>query len=510
MLRAVQRHTFFRDSGLSASVHQKPTRNLMQTTSAHTPAGLPLYVDVDGTLLKTDLLMESALRLFKRSPVSVFLMLRWLVRGGRAMLKHEIAHRVDLDASKLPYRSEIVAMCHEARNSGREVVLATGAATKYADAIAKHLGLFDSTLGTTADVNLTGHRKLQAILRRCGERRFVYAGNEYKDLDIWNHAGGAVVCGSTRLARMTAKVTVVEHHVVEERIDVKLLLRAMRIHQWAKNILVFLPFLPLLGTLAIADWLLGVAAFVSFGLCASSVYLTNDLMDLDADRAHPTKCHRPVPAGNLPLPNAIGLALFLLLAAFTLAAALLPLVFLSVLAVYWALTTAYSLDLKGRINVDILALALLYTMRVLGGSAVLMLRPSFWMLAFSVFLFFSLAAVKRLIELRALGDASVTGQPVGRGYIVKDIPVLLTQGTASGQLAVLVFALYINDASAAAHFAHPEFLWGVCPCLFLLINRVWMKASRGEVNEDPVLFALHDRFSRGIVVVAGICVALAA
>lgn len=475
-------------------------------------AGMPLYVDLDGTLVKSNLLVESALRLFKRSPLSLLSMLRWLLFGGRAKLKHEMAQRVDLDASKLPYRDEIVNMCHEARDAGRRVVLATGADLKYADAVAKHLGVFDATMGTTTECNLTGQRKLAAILSDCGDRAFVYAGDELQDLHIWNHAAGAVVCGNDRLAQRAAKVTVVQRHVLTGRPSVRVFLRAIRIHQWAKNLLIFLPFLPLLRSLAPQAWLQGLVAFVCFGLCASSVYLTNDLLDLDADRAHARKCRRPIPSGDLKLSTAIVLAAGLLAGAFVLAAFVLPFVFVAVLSLYWLLTSAYSLDLKRRVNVDIMTLAMLYTMRVLAGSAVLMVRPSFWMLAFSVFLFFSLAVVKRLVELQGLRDKDQKGlsKAAGRGYVVEDMPILSAQGIASGQLAVLVLALYINDLSAAAHFTRPEFLWGVCPCMLLWINRVWLKVNRNEIHEDPVLFALRDRFSLVVVVAAAVCLILAA
>ena len=475
-------------------------------------AGMPLYVDVDGTLVKSNLLVESALRLFKRSPLSLLSMLRWLLFGGRATLKHEIAKRVDLDASKWPYRDEIVEMCHEARDAGRRVVLATGADLKYADAVAKHLGVFDAIMGTTAECNLTGQRKLAAILGDCGDRAFVYAGDELQDLHIWNRAAGAVVCGDDRLAQRAAKVAVVQRHVLASRPSLRVLLRAIRIHQWAKNLLIFLPFLPLLGSLAPEAWLLGVVGFVCFGLCASSVYLTNDLLDLDVDRAHARKCRRPIPSGDVGLSTAILLAAALLLAAFALAAFVLPFAFVVVIALYWFLTSAYSLDLKRRVNVDIMTLAMLYTMRVLAGSAALMVRPSFWMLAFSVFLFFSLAVVKRLVELQGLRDKaqSALSKAPGRGYVVEDMPILRAQGIASGQLAVLVLALYINDPSAAAHFTHPEVLWGVCPFMLLWINRVWLKVNRNEINEDPVLFALRDRFSLVVVAAASICLILAA
>lgn len=469
---------------------------------------MPLIVDVDGTLIKSNLLIESALKLFKQSPASIWWMLRWLLTGGKAQLKSRIAERVELDVRHLPFRAEVVALCRQAHEQGRRVVLATGAAMKYARAIARMLPA-DAVMATTDEHNLTGRRKLHAILGECGDRDFVYAGNEAVDLEIWRRSGGAIVCGGDRLAAAAARVAPVEVHLRSERLGLRMLARAMRLHQWAKNVLVFLPFVPVVGVLALDDWLRGLVGFVAFGLCASSVYLVNDLFDLEADRVHPRKRQRPIPAGDISLATAIGLAVALLLAAFALALWLLPALFLVVLALYWALTTAYSLDLKRRVNVDVLTLACLYTMRVLAGSAVLMLRPSFWMLAFSVFLFLSLAAAKRMAELGGLARTGVQNSAPGRGYQVQDIPVLLAQGAASGQLAVLVFALYLNTV-LTAQFRHPEVLWAICPLLLLWINRVWMKVSRGEMHEDPVVFALRDNFSRTTALIALTCVLIAA
>lgn len=470
--------------------------------------GMPLVVDVDGTLIKSNLLIESALKLFKQSPASILWMLRWLLFGGKAELKSQIAQRVELDVGQLPFRAEIVALCRQAGEQGRRVVLATGAASKYAQAIARHLALPEAVMATTADNNLTGRRKLEAILHECPEGSFVYAGNEAIDLHIWRCAGGAVVCGSDRLAAAAARVAPVEAHVAARGASLRVLLRAMRIHQWAKNVLVFLPFVPMMGRLDLHAWLLGAVGFVAFGLCASSVYLVNDLFDLDADRQHPRKSKRPIAAGDISLSTALVLATGLLIGAFVLAAAVLPALFVVVLALYWALTTAYSLDLKKRVNVDVLALACLYTMRVLAGSAVLMMRPSFWILAFSVFLFLSLAAAKRMAELDGLARRGVESSAPGRGYQVRDVPVLLAQGVASGQLAVLVFALYLNTV-LTEQFHRPEVLWAVCPLLLLWINRVWMKVSRGEMHEDPVVFALRDSFSQATAVFALLCVVLA-
>jgi 4-hydroxybenzoate polyprenyltransferase/phosphoserine phosphatase len=469
--------------------------------------GMPLVVDVDGTLIKSDLLLESALKLIKQSPLSILWMLRWLVFGGKARLKSRIAEQVELDIGHMPFCKEIVALCRQARQQGRRVVLATGAAMKYAQQIALLLRV-DSVMATTEQRNLTGARKLQAILGECEQGEFVYAGNEAIDLEIWRCAGGAVVCGNDRLAAAAAKVAPVQVHVLPQRAGLGVLLKAMRVHQWAKNVLVFLPFLPLVGVLEIDAWLLGLAAFVAFGLCASSAYLLNDLFDLEADRVHARKSKRPIAAGDISLSTAIFLAIGLLATAFVIAGLLLPPLFFLVLGLYWALTMAYSLDLKKRINVDVIVLACLYTTRVLAGAAVLAVQPSFWMLAFSVFLFLSLAAAKRATELGAL-ERSGGDSAAGRGYQTRDIPVLLAQGAASGQLAVLVFALYLNTV-LANQFRHPEWLWAVCPLLLLWINRVWMKVNRGEMHDDPVVFALRDSFSRLTGLTAVACVTIAA
>ncbi len=472
------------------------------------PTPVPLYVDLDGSLIKSDLLVESALRLFKRSPFNLFRMASWLLLRGKARLKAEIAQRVDLDASSLPYRTEVIDLIRRAREAGRPVVLATASNLKFAQQVADHLGLFDGVLASTADTNLSGSRKLEAIRAHAASGEFSYVGNETTDLAIWRHAESAVVCADARLAEKAAAVTRVDAHLDVPRAGIKTFARAIRLHQWVKNALIFLPFVPLVSTLPLSEWLRGVIGFVCFGLCASSVYLINDLLDLDADRVHARKKFRPIPSGDMSLTTAVALVPVLLLAAFGLAAIALPLIFSIVLLAYWLLTNFYSLDLKRRVNVDIVALAILYTMRLLAGSAILMIRPSFWILAFSVFFFFSLATAKRMIELDNTKKKHAS-TIAGRGYIVEDMSVLLAQGAASGQIAVLVFALYIND-SANSHFHWPEALWGICPLMLLWINRVWLKLSRGELHDDPVVFALRDGFSQVAVLLAAVCIAIAA
>jgi 4-hydroxybenzoate polyprenyltransferase/phosphoserine phosphatase len=480
----------------------------MVSSGDGTERALPLYVDLDETLIKTDLLLESVLRLVKRAPWSLLEMLWWLATGGKARLKDELAQRVDIDVAGLPYRASVVELCRQARSDGRSVTLATASHTKFADQIARHLGLFDGVIATTSEINMSGRRKLAAIQATCGPRGFVYVGNERRDLEIWRHAAGAIVCAGSQLVRKAARVATVHGHIPVSRTTMGTWLRAIRMHQWAKNTLVFLPMVPLLSVLPWQMWLQGLLGFVSFGLCASSVYLVNDLFDLEADRVHERKRHRPIASGELSLVAAGLWAVGLLIASFGLAALALPPLFVLMLFGYWVVTNAYSLDLKRRVNVDVIALAVLYTMRLLAGSAIIMVRPSFWILAFSVFLFFSLAAVKRLAELGNLRKTQVSAQAAGRGYHTGDIPVLMAQGTAAGQVAVLVFALYINE-SAAAHFSRSEALWMICPLMLLWINRVWMKANRGELSEDPVVFALRDSFSRGAAVLAALCVLVA-
>ena len=474
---------------------------------AKPPTPVPLYVDLDGSLIKSDLLVESALRLFKRSPLNLFRMVSWLLLGGKARLKHEIAQRVELDAGTLPYRTEVIELIRHARDAGRPVVLATASNLKFAQQVADHVALFDGVLASSAGTNLSGSRKLEAIRQHSAQAAFSYVGNEATDMAIWRHAESAVVCADAALAKRASAVTRLEAHLDVPSAGIKTFVRAIRLHQWVKNALIFLPFVPLVSSLPWTEWMRGVVGFVCFGLCASSVYLINDLLDLDADRVHARKKFRPIPSGDLSLTTAIALVPVLLLAAFALALVALPLIFSIVLLVYWLLTNFYSLDLKRRVNVDIVALAILYTMRLLAGSAILMIRPSFWILAFSVFFFFSLATAKRMIELDNTRKKNAS-TIAGRGYIVEDMAVLLAQGTASGQIAVLVFALYINSANP--HFHWPEALWGICPLMLLWINRVWLKVNRGELHDDPVVFALRDGFSRVAVLLAAVCIAIAA
>jgi 4-hydroxybenzoate polyprenyltransferase/phosphoserine phosphatase len=467
----------------------------------------PLCVDLDGTLIRSDLLLESLLALIRRNPLNLFRALFWLCLG-RAVLKSRIAARVTLNVALLPYDKRLLAWLKTECNTGREVWLCTATNQALAAAVAEHLGIFAGVIASDEQTNLAGRRKAERLVERFGEGSFDYCGNEWRDLQIWEHARGAVVVnGGASLERKvkTQSAQVQTFSVQGSRLAV--ILRALRPHQWAKNVLIFVPLLA--AHLASNVWglLSGLLAFVAFSLCASSVYVLNDMLDLEADRAHPRKSRRPFASGDLSL--ATGFALFpVLLAAGALVAAFLPPKFQLALATYYAVTASYSFFLKRFLLLDAVALAGLYTLRIIGGAAAASVPLSFWLLLFSVFLFLSLAFVKRYAELDGLRRQQRL-QAIGRGYRVEDLSVLQSFGTGAGYLSVLVLALYINSPEIQALYHRPKIIWMLCVLMLYWISRVWMTAHRGGMHDDPVVYALRDRVSLGIGVLAAITVALA-
>jgi 4-hydroxybenzoate polyprenyltransferase/phosphoserine phosphatase len=468
---------------------------------------VPVCVDLDGTLIRSDLLLESLVLLIKRNPLYLFLVPFWLLRG-KAVLKDEIASRVTLNPAALPYNQEFLKWLQAERAQGKSLWLCTAANRNLADSVAAHLGIFDGVLASDRTVNLAGSAKAAQLVERFGEAGFDYCGNESRDLLIWQRARGAVVVqGGAKLEREAARLGNVVQSFPSQRRPLKAMIRALRPHQWAKNVLIIIP---LLAAHRIDDHsaiLAGLAAFVAFSLCASSVYLLNDLLDLEADRAHARKSKRPFAAGDLSILAGLILAPCLLGAAIVITA-FLPQKFWLVLATYYVLTCAYSFVLKGKVLIDALALAGLYTLRIIAGSAAVAVALSFWFLLFSVFLFLSLAFVKRFAELEALRRMQRL-RAAGRGYHVEDLPLLQSLGTAAGYLSVLVLALYINSPDNQSLYSRPKFIWMLCVLMLYWISRVWMLAQRGQMHDDPVVFALKDRQSLAIAVLGAIAVALA-
>ena len=453
----------------------------------------PLCVDLDGTLLRSNILLEALLALAARSPLTLLRLPFWLLKG-KAYLKEAVARRVHLDPRLLPYHSEFLAYLREQHASGRQLVLATASHRRLVEPIAAHLGIFTAVVATDSAVNLSGKAKASRLAEDFGVRQFDYAGNERKDRHVWAVARRAIlVNGSEHLRRDIERRLPLDAYFPPSG-GWMAYLRAMRPHQWLKNALVFVPLVAAHKVLEFPFLLAAILAFVAFGLCASSVYILNDLLDLPADRQHPRKRERPFASGSADLGRGLVLLVVLLAAAMLVSLSLPPLFGLSLL-VYYLFTIAYSLWAKARVVVDVMVLAGLYSIRILAGGAAVAIAPSFWLLAFSMFLFLSLALVKRYSELVSAVPAGQSGAR-GRGYEKSDLPVLQSLGTASGYLAVLVLALYINSPDIAKLYRTPEAIWTLCPLLLFWISRVWLKAQRGEMHDDPVVFAIRDRQSQ--------------
>lgn len=468
---------------------------------------LPLCVDLDGTLIYSDLLVESTLALFARKPWLIFAMVGWLLRG-KAHLKRQIAERVSINSFLLPYNHDLIDWLRQQRDV-RQVVLCTASHATLAIPVAEAADCFDEVMASDGKTNLSGRNKAKALVERFGERGFDYVGNARIDLAIWRHSRAAIVVEEgQRLSRQAARVCELDRRFERPAASFRIWLKALRIHQWIKNVLVFLPLLAAhraFDPQAIAH---AALAFLCFGLCASSVYLTNDLLDLTSDRQHDRKRYRPFAAGRLPLVAGPAVAVALLIVSFMLAILLLPPMFTVTLAGYYMLTTAYSFWLKRIVMLDVIVLALLYTTRILAGTSAIGVPHSFWLLAFSMFIFLSLAMVKRYTELLSAQGAGKV-EASGRGYNVDDIPLIQSLGGSSGYLAVLVLALYIDSTASSALYRHPHYLWLLCPLLLYWISRTWAIAHRGVMHDDPVVFAVMDNTSRLLLLIAAATVAAA-
>lgn len=432
----------------------------------------------------------------------------WLLKG-KARLKHEIARRVDIDAAVLPYHGEFLDHLKQEFADGRRLILATASNEKFAHAIALNLGIFHDVLASDSAVNLSGRQKLERLQALIGDSRFDYAGNAMVDLELWDKAVDALLVNPERGVRKSVERQGKVARVFDDRIESSLreFLKALRVHQWLKNLLVFVPLVVAhrLGELEPVSQ--AMLAFLAFCLCASSGYLLNDLMDLPNDRRHPSKRYRPFASGKISLKNGVMLVPGLALAAAVIAL-LLPVEFIGVLGLYFALTLAYSLWLKQSAIIDVLTLGCLYTIRIIAGAAAISVEPSFWLLAFSMFLFLSLALVKRFTEMRVLQKQARPHAP-GRGYRAVDIETLSQFGSASAYMAVLVLALYIDSEEVRDLYTRPEIIWLLCPLLLYMVSRIWLLARRDELQDDPVVFVIRDRRSQWLAVIGAILLWLA-
>jgi 4-hydroxybenzoate polyprenyltransferase/phosphoserine phosphatase len=454
---------------------------------------VPLVVDLDGTLVHTDMLYESFFASAKEGLGHYWSTMEALGRG-KASLKAYLASAGTIDHDRLPYNPEILDLIRDAKSNGRRVYLATASDRHHAEAIAAQLQLFDGIFASDGIVNLSGTAKARLLIEAFGDRCFDYVGNNHADLPIWSHARKAYVVGnSAALKRKVELLGVPAEYMEASRPSLRVWFRALRVHQYAKNVLIFVPLLTA-HAYAIHHVLSALSAFAAFSLCASSVYLLNDLIDLRADRQHPSKKRRPFACGAIPLAHGV-IAIPILLVLAYVFAALTSLLFAAVLTGYLALTAAYSLTLKRRLMVDIVVLASLYTIRVIAGAAALPVVPSEWLLAFSMFTFTCLALVKRYVELALRIDRELP-DPSNRNYRLIDLPIIGALAAASGFNAVTIFSLYVSSPAVFGLYRHPELLWLECPILMYWLSRMVILAHRRVVDDDPIVFALRDRNSR--------------
>src|SRR5450830_352994 len=461
---------------------------------------VPLCVDLDGTLIRSDLLFEGLARLAKEGLGPLFLAPFWLSKG-KAGFKRELAIRVALEPSTLPYELRLLEFLRKEKHQGRRLVLATASDRIWAETVAQHLEIFDEVMGSDGTTNLGGETKARALVERFGDRGFDYAGNGPTDKPVWKKARRAIAVNAPPAieAGLRRDGNLAEFFPPSP-LRLKTIVNAIRARQWVKNLLVFIPIITAHKLLDVGILAAGGLAFVAISFCASSIYLLNDLFDLDADR-------RPPESGNLAIPAAIVLSLFLMAAGLAISLRL-PADAVKLIGVYLVATTAYSLFLKRRVLVDIFTLSCLYTLRVLLGGAATGLLLSPWFLAFSVFTFLSLAFCKRASELVRLKKSELLEAP-GRAYFTWDHLAMQTCGITSGYLAAIVLALYLQSDTVRRFYASPAWLWLIVPVFLYWISRIWVLVNRGAMDEDPVLFATKDRVTYLTAVVSAAILVLA-
>ncbi len=456
---------------------------------------VPLVVDLDGTLTYVDTLAELSVRLIKSAPLSVFLF-PWYLLKGKAAFKEFVCTRQTFDPRTIPYREDLLGYIRAQRRNGRRTILATAAHKSIAQAVAAHLKLFDQILASDHLTNLKGKAKLAAIRCEVGQK-FSYAGDSAADLPIWRAATTAVLVNcAARVTRAINGVVVIERTFAGKSPLERLIAWAsmLRLHQWVKNLLIFVPLVTSFQFLNLSKVAVLVQGFLAFSLVASATYVANDIWDLQSDRAHPRKRHRPIARGSISIVSGAISVLALLLAGMALAwFDSRP--FAWVLVGYLTLTIVYSWALKALVLLDVLMLSLLFALRILAGSVLASAPVSTWLFGFSVFMFISLALVKRAGELVTLGQL---GEPAtrGRDYRVTDLNILLPLGVGTALSAIVVFCLFISAPETQIRYRSPELLWLVAFGLVYWSARLWVKVSRGEMHDDPIVYAARDLNSR--------------
>jgi 4-hydroxybenzoate polyprenyltransferase and related prenyltransferases len=481
---------------MEGGIMELAVQSLADEATIDAPAGRPLVVDLDGTLVKGDLLVECAISAFNDDLRG---MASTLVRYGlnKAAIKAKLAEAPDFDPHYLPYDDRVLALIRAARAEGRAVYLASAADARLVSQIADHLCLFDGWFASNGSINLSGRAKRARLVEAFGEGGFDYVGNAMVDVPVWKGAAqGYAVRAPAAAFRAMRRVGQPLRVVAQDKASPSVWLRQLRVHQYVKNALVFVPML-LSAQFTELTLVRSLCAFFAFSLIASAVYIVNDIVDLHADRRHPSKRARPIASGQVPIGSALIVSIAMLTSGL-LTGAMVSWPLFGVLFGYFALTSAYSFVLKRKFLVDVLALSMLYAVRVIGGSAATGVAMSDWLLAFAVMFFTSLALIKRYTELAKRKDADL-GDASNRNYKVSDMTMVMSMAVASAYVSIMVLALYFSSPAVNGSYRHPDLLWIICPIMLYWVGRMLMLAHRRLIHDDPVVFALRDRMSSGMV-----------
>jgi 4-hydroxybenzoate polyprenyltransferase/phosphoserine phosphatase len=458
-----------------------------------------LVVDLDHSLVKTDLLLEAFVTLIKNRPSAFLNLFLVIFSGGNAIgascfrtrIKEFLAQAVAIQPETLPYNDQVLLRIKQERQLGSHVVLASASHQRWVDAVANHLGLFHEAVGSTLTCNLKGSRKLEFIRSRFSLSSAIYIGDSAADIPIWKSVSGALVVEPTVMMKNRLNSLNIRFEVLGRRAPFfRSLIKAIRVHQWAKNVLLFVPLILAHKFSDISALMNAITGFFAFSFLASTVYVLNDLLDLASDRVHPKKRNRPFASGALSIRFGLGM-LPILLGIAALLTAQLSAGFALTLLGYFVVNLAYSFRLKKTHSLDVVLLACMYTLRVFAGGSATETPVSDWFLSFSTFFFFGLALLKRYTEVSKM----VVRKASGRGYFLDDKSALLNLGISSSLLSTVIFSLYINSPQVTALYTHPQHLWLALPILLFWVCRLWIQASRNEVDSDPVVHALKDKVS---------------
>jgi 4-hydroxybenzoate polyprenyltransferase/phosphoserine phosphatase len=461
----------------------EPSASLTATASV----ALPLCVDLDGTLVRSDTLAEGLVALVTTRHLVAVLLSRPVF--DRASLKRRVAQAISFEPALLPYNEDLLTWLRVQKAGGRMLALVSAADVTLVRAVAEYLDLFDAIAGSDGVQNLKGQAKARTLVARFGEKRFAYAGDSLADLAVWKVAGSGVIVNASRKVRTAAyRLVTIEKEIDDRDSLANAILQTLRPYQWIKNTLVFVPIFTAHAATERAAWTAALTIFLAFCLTASAIYVVNDLTDLAADRTHLRKRFRPFARGAVSVQLGVIWALGLLVVGMALAVAVHT---VAVLLLYAALSIAYSIKLKEKPLVDVFALAGLYTIRLFGGGEATGYRISLWLLACSSFLFLSLALAKRTGEMIAI---ATRGEPAytRRGYSEGDIPILQTFGCCATFASSIVLALFVRSETAARSYASPALLCGIVPLLLFWQCRIWLATTRGALHDDPIVYAARD------------------